>query len=489
MAGQPNFLIILSDQHNPHNLGCYGDRIVRTPNLDRLAATGVRFDHTYCASPLCVPSRMTFLTGRHCSDIGVWTNSCYLPSDIPTFAHGLGSAGYETVLGGRMHFLGPDQRHGFEHRIAGDVLGPHPGGPGPDLGNIPTASTGQTRIAVEVAGPGRTAYQAYDVAVTDTCRRWLEQRDRREDVRPFCLLAGYVLPHCPFICPPELYAEYRDRVELPQTPPGYFEGLHPAVGRWREKRGITDLADEQIRCARAAYYGLITFLDEQIGRLLATLASTAFAEETVVVYLSDHGDMAGENGMWWKSSFYEGSAGVPMIWSWPRHLREGTVVDRVNNLIDVGPTLIDLAGGEPLPGAAGCSLRRLLETGEDPDWEDETFSELYNGADEPVARMVRRSRWKLNHYCGYGIPQLFDLETDPAEFVDRGRDPDCAAVRERLLTRLRRDWDGDAVRRRLEHRQAGRRYLREWATAVEHDPSDFWRAPPGANQWPLDRPS
>ena len=136
MAGRPNFLIILSDQHNPHNLGCYGDRIVRTPNLDRLAATGVRFDHTYCASPLCVPSRMTFLTSRHCSDIGVWTNNCYLPSDIPTFAHGLGSAGYETVLGGRMHFLGPDQRHGFEHRLAGAVLGPHPGGPGPAVGIV-----------------------------------------------------------------------------------------------------------------------------------------------------------------------------------------------------------------------------------------------------------------------------------------------------------------------------------------------------------------
>ena len=486
MTSRPNYLIILSDQHNPHNLGSYGDSIVRTPNLDRLAQTGVRFDDTYCAAPLCVPSRMTFLTSRHCSDIEVWTNDCYLASDVPTFADSLGAAGYETVLGGRMHFIGPDQRHGFEHRIIGDVLAPRPGGPRPDLGDIPIGATGQTRVAVEVAGPGRTAYQAYDVAVTEACQQWLETSDRQEDGRPFCLVTGYILPHCPFVCPPELFEEYYARIELPQTPPGYFDALHPAIRLWREKRGITDLSPEQVRRARASYYGLITFLDDLIGRMLKTLASTSFADDTVVVYVSDHGDMAAENGMWWKSSFYEGAAGVPMIWSWPGHFREGVTVDRVTNLIDVGPTLIDLAGGEALPRAAGNSLRPMLETGDDANWTDETFSEIYNGVDEPVARMIRSGRWKLNYYEGYDDPQLFDLQTDPSEFTDLARDPNFSQVRDDLLAQVRQSWDGEAIRGHLQTRNADRDLLRQWASKVEHDLSDFWKSPPGANAWPLE---
>ena len=125
---KPNFLIIMADQQSPHVLGCAGDRVVRTPNLDQLAASGVRFTATYCGSPLCVPSRMTFLTARHCSDIEVWTNACVLDSETPTFPGALAAAGYETVLAGRMHFAGPDQRHGFTRRTIGDVSQPRSAG-------------------------------------------------------------------------------------------------------------------------------------------------------------------------------------------------------------------------------------------------------------------------------------------------------------------------------------------------------------------------
>ncbi len=282
-----------------------------------------------------------------------------LASDIPTFAHGLGVAGYEAVLGGRMHFVGPDQRHGFERRIVGDVLSPFPGGPPPDLGSVPTVTTGQSREGVEISGPGRTAYQAYDVAVTDACCWYLEARDRTGGDRPFCLVVGYVLPHCPFICPKRLYDEYFDRVDIPQVPPDYMDRLHPAVRLWRERRGVNGLEEEAVRRARAAYYGLVTFMDEQIGRLLETLSEASFREDTAVVYVSDHGEMVGEHGMWWKSSFYEGSARVPMIWSWPGRFGEGRV-PRVTSLLDVGPTLLDLAGADPLPGVSGRSLAGFL---------------------------------------------------------------------------------------------------------------------------------
>lgn len=483
MNDRPNFLVIISDQHNPHNMGCAGDPIIRTPTLDELAAEGTLFESTYCASPLCVPSRMTFLTTRHCSEIGVWTNHCMLSSDIPSFAHALGIAGYETVLGGRMHFVGPDQRHGFQKRIIGDVLSPFPGGPGPNLGHIPRGSTGQTRAAVEIAGPGRTAYQVYDMSVTDACCNFLEERDRSQEEQPFCLVAGYVLPHCPFIAPKKRYDAYYDLVDIPKMPPDYLETLHPAVRLWREKRGVNDLTEEEIRKARAAYFGLVTYMDRQIGRLLSTLDSTSFDENTIIVYISDHGEMAGEHGMWWKSSFYEGSAGVPMIWSWPGHIAQGHRVSRVTSLLDVGATLIDFAGGEQLPGTSGRSLVHFLSGQDDGSWPNEALSENYS-AGEPPGRMIRQGPWKLNYYHGYDAPQLFNLTDDPGELNDLGEDDSVREIRDRLMSRVLQGWSGEDVMARLKARAEGQGVIRKWAGTVPHDLSDFWRAPEGCNIFP-----
>lgn len=483
MPDRPNILLIISDQHSPHNLGCYGDPLVRTPHLDGLAERGVLFEHTYCASPLCVPSRMTFLTGRHCSDIGVWTNSCTLPSHVPTFAHALGAAGYETVLGGRMHFVGPDQRHGFESRLIGDVLSPFPGGPAPDLGHIPMSSTGQSKVAVEISGPGRTAYQAYDVAVTDASCQYLAGRDAAAE-RPFCLVVGYVLPHCPFICPKDLYDEYLNQVDIPAVPEGYLDALHPALRLWRRRRGVDELDEAAVRRARAAYFGLVTFMDMQIGRLLQTLARSPWADDTAVVYTSDHGEMAGELGMWWKSSLYDGSASVPMIWSWPGEFAEGARVGAVSSLLDIAPTLAELAGADPLPGARGASLCGFLEGGRPRDWTDTAFAESYNGGDEPAARMVRRGPWKLNYYHGHDEPQLFNLEEDPAEHSDRAGDPACLQERDDLLARVRDGWDGATIGPTIASRVPDQQYLRQWGRTASFDPSDFWRAPAGCNVFP-----
>ena len=486
MSATPNILLVISDQHSPHYLGCNGDPLVRTPHLDALAERGVLFEHTYCAAPLCVPSRMTFLTGRHCSDIGVWTNGCMLPSQVPTFAHALGATGYETILGGRMHFVGPDQRHGFERRIIGDVLSPFPGGPAPDLGSIPMSTTGQSKVAVEISGPGRTAYQAYDVAVTDACSRYLSTRDSASD-RPFCLVAGYVLPHCPFICPQDLYDEYLDQVDIPEVPAGFAESLHPALKLWRQKRGVDEIDRAAVRRARAAYYGLVTFMDEQIGRLLQALETSAWADDTVVIYTSDHGEMAGELGMWWKSSFYEGSASVPMIWSWPGEFTEGSRVQAVTSLLDIAPTLTHLAGAEDLPGLRGASLCEFLEGGTPAKWPGTAFAESYNGGDEPAARMVRRGNWKLNHFFGHDEPQLFDLATDPGELCDRAGDPAARQVRDKLLALVTGGWDGAAIGPAVTSRIDDQSYLRQWARTAPFDTSDFWRAPPDSNRFSMEK--
>ena len=382
-AGRPNFVIIMSDQHNARIMGCAGDPVVRTPNLDRLARSGVRFTGAYCAAPLCNPSRTAFLTSLVPSDTGVWTNAGVLSPHVPTFLHALALAGYETVLCGRMH-LRPDQDAGFERYLVGEVgSGKRPAG-GLFEGKIPPETVGQKYLTMSAVGPGRSAYIAYDDDVTRRAVEFITARTARAPERPLCLIVGLLLPHCPYICPKELFEEYMDRVTLPEVPPGYEKGLHPALRRWRATRGVEKITPEQARKARAAYCGLVTYMDARIGEVLGALDAAGMSENTVVAYLSDHGEMAGEHGMWWKDSFYEGACGVPMIWRIPGRAQleppagapAGSEVHSVVSLVDVGPTLLDLAGAGPLPHVRGRSLRPFLESGEAPSgWPDEAFAE------------------------------------------------------------------------------------------------------------------
>ncbi|OGG56034.1 MAG: hypothetical protein A3F84_16065 [Candidatus Handelsmanbacteria bacterium RIFCSPLOWO2_12_FULL_64_10] len=488
MPDRPNLLLIMSDQHNPHVLGCAGDRVIRTPHLDRLAGQGVRFSSAYCGSPLCAPSRMTFLTSRRCSDIGVWSNGCVLDSETPTFVHNLSAAGYRTVLCGRMHFNGPDQRHGFQTRIIGDIGQPRRF-PGPEravLGPIPRATVGQNRAAVEVAGPGRTAYQAYDEAVADACCRFLAEWDNASESRPLALVVGYLLPHCPFICPPDLFHHYHDRIDLPRLPDGYLDRLHPAAMAYRQRRQFDDLTDEQVRVARAAYYGLVEHADRLIGRVLQALAQTRFGKDTILVYISDHGDMAGEHRIWTKSNFYEGAVSVPMIWSWPGHFSEGRTVNRVTSLLDVGPTLLDLLGAGPLPETAGRSLTGFLSgSGTVSGWPDEAFSEYCGLLGDRPGRMLRHGPYKLNHYHGYDPPQLFNIEKDPEELHDLRDDPAHAGILRQLHRRVLDGWEGDRIERAMADLDARRKEIVARAEKYRTPEQDFWDMPPDCNVFPM----
>jgi len=484
MADQPNILLIVSDQHTPGLMGCAGDEVVRTPHLDSIAQRGVRFENAYCGAPLCVPSRMTMLTGRHCSDIGVWSNSCYLASDIPTCAHSLGAAGYETVLCGRMHFIGPDQRHGFHRRIIGDVAAYGPGGGrGAGLGERMAGASGQTYPAVAISGAGRTAYQAYDEAVGAVAREFLATRS---DERPLLMVAGFVLPHCPFVARKELFDYYYERVPMPEIPEGYFERLHPAMRHWREVRGVTELTDEQIRSARAAYYGMVEHFDEVVGEVLAGLAESGQADNTVVIYVSDHGESAGRNGLWWKSSFYDHSVGVPMILAGPG-VPAGETRSEVVSLLDLAPTLAEIGGGPELPLASSQSLLPLLGGTPRGPWRDEALSELigFGAQYEYPARMIRSGPWKLIHYEDHE-PMLFNLDEDPNEFEDRAGDPQCREIRAYLHDRVLWGWDPEGARRSMRRSRAGAEVIRAWTrNQVPTGPSeDRWDAPEGCNTWP-----
>src|SRR6056297_3826369 len=413
MAGQPDILLLYSDQHAAQIAGFAGDAVVRTPHLDALAADGVRMTNAYCPSPICLPSRMSFLTGRAPADQSCWTNRDILPSGMPTFAHSLGAAGYAPWLAGRMHSIGPDQMRGYTRREVGDHSPNWLGGTAHDLGPLSRAND-PWRESLVASGPGRSAYETYDSAVTEAAVAMLREagEQRRNGIeRPIALTVGWILPHAPYVCDPALYDHYAARVQPPALPPPSEGEEHPHYRWWRTDRGIADATAPEIARARAAYYGLVETLDAQVGRVLSALEEAGLAETTLVVYLSDHGEHLGERGLWWKSTLYDESAKVPLVLRGPG-LPRGETRGSVVNLTDLTATLLDLAQAPALPGAQGavllgfCGRPRRHGTTRPSVNMSMTAFRLGQGA----ARLS--SGW-----CGEGATSIFITTGYPASFL------------------------------------------------------------------------
>ena len=481
MPGQkPNLLFIFSDQHTQKVTGCYGDPIVQTPNLDRLAARGVIFTNVYTAAPICTPARMSLLTGQYPSRQFCWANSDLLGSDIPTFAHALGVAGYQPTLVGRLHAIGPDQLHGYLDRRVGDHSTNWVGGYPHDMGALDKAAE-PFRVSIEKSGPGQSSYEVKDRDVTaaalDLFGELAGARARGDD-KPFAVTIGLMLPHQPYVCADEDYALYDGRVGLPRL--GQAQNEHPYFAGWRAHTNTEDLPDDQVIRARSAYYGLVTSMDRMIGQILDALEANGLAENTLIIYSSDHGDQLGERNLWWKQTFYDDSTKVPLILSWRGHLPEGETRDQVANLIDVGATLIDAGGGGTLPWSNARSLLPIARDGAAP-WLNETYSEYCTDslsrwtASTPVQqRMVRSEGWKLVYYHG-ARPQLFDLEKDPDEMQDLAEDPAYAGIRDGLCAKVLLGWDPDQIAAAMVRRQANKAVLKEWARTVRPEEAFKWQ--------------
>lgn len=493
MSNRPNLLYIHSDQHAPHVLGCAGDPLVETPHLDRLAAGGARFTGAYCPSPICVPSRMSMLSARHPYQNQVWTNNHILDSGIPTLAHSMGAAGYRPVLAGRMHAVGPDQLRGYAERYVGDHSGNHLGGAPVDRG-ILDGTAGPERISLVRSGPGQSAYQVHDedviAAAVDCLNRLGVQRRAQGEIAPFSLTVGLMLPHPPYVARAEDYTRYADRMTLPHHPETHDQAQHPFIRRWREYTGIVHVPDEEVRRARAAYWGLVHRVDCLIGQLLAALEANGLADNTLIVYTSDHGDMQGEHGLWWKHVFYEESVRVPLILHWPGVIPAGQVCDRVVSALDVTATLLDALDAPPLPSSPGRSLLGLVSHARPtPAWEDVAFSEYcadqYSPDGESYHRMIRLGPWKLIYYHGME-PQLFNLDDDPSELRDRAADPTCQAIRAELTARVLDGWNPDAIAAVMAHKRGEAKILRQWANQTR--PVEQYRWPLTAGMNRLDHP-
>jgi choline-sulfatase len=490
LTGRPNLLYIHSDQHSPHVTGCYGDPLVETPNLDRLAASGVVFDNAYCTSPICVPSRMSMLSGRHPYQNQVWTNEHILDSAIPTLAHSMGAAGYHPVLVGRMHSLGPDQLHGYAERLVGDHSPNHIGSVQQVDRGVLNGTAGPHRISVERSGRGQSAYQVHDEDVVAAAVNYLNRLGVQKRAgmmeEPFSLSVGLMLPHPPYVARSEDYNHYVERMTMPKKPVPFDQVRHPHLRWWRRHTEIEDVTEAEIRRARAAYWGLVHRVDLMVGQILQALAKNDLAEDTLIVYTSDHGDMQGEHGLWWKHVFYEESVRVPLIISWPDMIAAGQRSERMVSALDVTATMLDALGAPALPNSPGRSLLPLID-GRDkiPVWEDEVFSEYCSDQFCPEGgcyqRMIRRDEWKLIYYHEQ-LPQLFNLKEDPDELVDRADDPACRSLCKELTARVLADWDPEWIRQKMAAKKAEVAVLRGWASNVRPPEQYLWSLKPEMNR-------
>ena len=441
----PNILMVVVDQLAHDVLGGLGHPTVLTPHLDALLARGVAFTNTYCSSPICLPSRTSLMTGSSARRHGVYDNGSELAASVPTVAHHLNRAGYTTILSGKMHFVGPDQMHGFTERLTADIA---PAGldltPDWTLGPVANEGTSVNRLRYPPVVPW-SLQLSYDEEVLHTSLARL--RALRQDRQPFFLCASFSHPHDPFVMPQEYWDRYGGReITPPAAGPTAPEELHP-FNRWIQQHHEVDrfpLSAQETQRARRAYYAAVSYVDDVVGRLLGELARLGMAEDTVVVFTSDHGEMLGEHGMWFKRTFYDGAAKVPLVVSVPG-CPPGRR-DDVVSLMDVTATLLDLADVPDkktyLGRMDGDSLLPAL-VGDGSGRGDAVVEYLAEGTVEPLL-VLRTAQHKYVHVRGHD-PLLFDLSADPLELRDLAADPAYADVRSAMHDRLLGDLDVDAL--------------------------------------------
>ncbi|MDD9908356.1 MAG: choline-sulfatase [Ahrensia sp.] len=473
---RPNILVIMADQLAPHFTGAYGHAIAKTPHLDALADRGMRFDAAYCNSPLCAPSRFSFMSGQLISRIAAYDNASEFRASVPTFAHYLKALGYRTCLSGKMHFVGPDQKHGFEDRITTDI---YPS----DFAWTPDWEAADERIdkwyhnmsTVKESGVAQATFQIdYDDEVAFAARRWLFDAARGKaqgDAAPFGMVASFIHPHDPYVARPEWWNLYSDdEIDMPAPAPP-LENQDPLSRRLMDgiEASYTPLTSEEVRRARRAYLANVSYFDSKIGELVQTLEETGELDNTVVIVTADHGDMLGERGLWYKMNFFEHSARVPLVMAGPG-VAKGSA-SHACSLVDLLPTFVEIAGGderlfgEPIDGRSLMPLAR----GE-PDPVDEAIGEYCAEMAAWPVFMIRRGPLKYVH-CDIDPPQLYDLSKDPMETTNVADDPAYQTAAAAFALEVEGRWDSAKLREDVIATQKSRRALH---AAMEAGAGEHW---------------
>jgi choline-sulfatase len=448
-----NLLVIVSDEHAARYMGCSGHPIVRTPNLDRLAGRGTRFESAYTNCPICVPARASFATGRHVHELGTWDNAIAYEGRQETWAHRLTASGHRAVSIGKLHYRDDSVRGGFDETIIpmhiidglGDLLG---------AVRDPLPVRHKTKSLSEELGPGESAYTRYDRAITKAAIEWLSGVAPNIE-KPWTLYVGLVAPHFPLIAPAEFFALYPpESMPLPKACRPEEWPRHPWLEAIRQCFIWNEFFDDdKRRLATASYFGLCSFLDDNIGKILAALDRAGLATSTRILYTSDHGDNLGVRGLWGKSNHYQESVQIPMILA-GSGIPGGKLVSTPVTLVDVFPTVLECTGTPMAQEDLSKPGRSLLAIAQEDD--DDTrvaFAEYHAAGAASGAFMIRKGRYKLVHYVGMP-PQLFDLVADPEEMADLAGLPGYAATVSALQADLRGVCDPDAVDARAKADQA-----------------------------------
>ncbi|MFT5221515.1 MAG: choline-sulfatase [Planctomycetota bacterium] len=472
MQDQPNILVIQADQFAANYIGAYGNPIARTPHIDSLAENGALFNSAYSNFPLCAPSRFSMMSGQLASTIAAYDNGAEFPSSIPTFAHYLRDLDYQTCLVGKMHFVGADQLHGFEERLTTDIYPGDFGWTG-DWTEV-RPSFANDKVTFTDAGVClRNVQMEYDDEVCHRARRKIFDLAREQDDRPFFLFTSFTHPHDPFQCSQQHWDRFdHAQIDMPKVVPDQ-EDMDPYSRRLLAQYGLTDNAPsaEQTRIARHAYYGSTAYIDDRIGELLQVLKDTGLYENTVIIFTTDHGEMLGDHGLWYKKNFFEEACRIPLIIS-AAHLQKRRVDANVS-LVDLLPTLLEIAGDaalkRPVEPIAGHSLWGLT-TGAETGREHPVFSEnLAEGATTPLL-MVKQGNLKYIH-SDIDPKQLYDLGSDPTEQTNLIGNADYADAQQQLADLVVGLWDIETLKQDIILSQRRRLFLRD--ALAKGEPTDW----------------
>jgi choline-sulfatase len=446
MPAPTNLLFLLSDNHNRALAGCYGHRIATTPNLDRIAARGVRFANAYSASPLCCPARAALATGRFPHQTGFFDNAIVYDGSTTSWMHRLREQGHRVASIGKLHFRSTEDDNGFSEEVLPMHILDGKGGIQMLLRGFDDerVNPGQFELYMQRSGIGTAPYQSFDVKITEAAETWLEAHGRGQE-KPWVLFVSYPSPHPPFRVPERLYRLHPEaEVPLPKHFRPGERAEHPALTHLRQIMGTGEITDEAlVRKVAAGYLGLIAHLDEQIGHVLAKLEALGLTDTTRIVYTSDHGDLAGEHGLLGKSCMYEGSIGVPLLISGP-DVPAGRVVNQIASHVDLFPTIVAGAGAELADEDASLPGASLWPAIEGREAERTAFAEYHAVGSKTGVFMLREGADKLVYYVEMP-PQLFDLAADPDEAHDLVQERTGLERAKALEAKLRMICDPEAV--------------------------------------------
>jgi len=477
---KPNILIIMADQMTASLMGAYGHKIVKTPNLDKLCEEGIRFDNAYTPCPLCAPARASMMAGKLISKLGTYDNGTLFPGNIPTFAHMLRSNDYEVVCSGKMHYVGPDQLHGIERRLTTDIY-PSSFGWVPDWqrDREDGIQNAQGKIAENTGVANWTRQLNYDEEVQAKALEFLRTRivdtfNRKDELRPFCLFTSFTHPHSPFRITEDYFNQYANcEVEIPVTKEEAKDS-EIEMDQWiRDYAGISDdiLKDsKKMATMRRAYYGMITYVDDKVGELLDTLDKFNLRKNTAIFFTSDHGEMLGERGLIEKRIFYENSARIPLIASFPKEWQQGKIDTSPVSLVDFFPTLAEFCGESIPENLDGTSFLSNLKEAQSVDQDRVVFSEYHGEGVLKPCFMARDKRYKYIKIHDGG-EQLFDLQEDPNELKNLIDDDSCKEMYNKFKKLISEKFDSKAIEKDVIEKQQFSKYIH---SALSHGENNQW---------------